>query len=330
MKYNFSLIIIFLNSCFFVFIENVYAKPVSNSRSLRFDLSLIRQFENINMNKEPCRRVDPFVIRYSDKGNIYSLWYVGARHGPVSQNPTFLVIDWLFQSQDWKPRVIIFEGYPHSFPASEYKNKASICQRNCGESEYLVYSALKFRIPFTGAEPSPGEIRNHLYRKGYSDDDYIGLQVIRTIISGRRKEEIRAIIPGRKIEEQIKQKSWNRLLRDFDVGELIGKRGYKDFLKWFHHKLGKAFNINNMMNIDRNYIRPHSTGNYTQRLSAYVDELRERTILKIVERSLNTYKKVLIVYGSSHHAKHRFVLEKAFSGSYGNEHERVSSAVCSF
>jgi hypothetical protein len=58
---------------------------------------------------------------------------------------------------------------------------------------------------------------------------------------------------------------------------------------------------------------PHSDGNWTQKISASLNDVRNAFTLSVIESALRKYKKVAVVYGASH----LIMLRKSLDHSLG-------------
>lgn len=160
-------------------------------------------------------------------------------------------------------------------------------------------------IHVEGGEPSDLEIKKTALRKGVTNEELIFFFSYRGVASWRQGDPDRAHHPNDPLKEisTYIENSKRRLRLDAIKFEL------KDFFDLYNLKMGKEFDYKQTRYED---IAPYKGGHYIQRLSLKIDFAREVNILNVLEKMINMYDRVLILYGSGHYLKHRPVIKDIF------------------
>lgn len=254
---------------------------------------LIKPYSYRDQNKEPFEA--PYIAQYGD--NKKMLWYIAADHTDDINSSTFKTIKYSFEQ--FKPEVVIIEGVEFTgvFSPKGYTkrcNEAALDDfKHSSESCYAVFLAGQNKIDFVPAEPTDESVSKLLQEKGYSENDYAYFELARIAVQWKRQDVIQN-------EKDFKKKSYRYMQRN--------DYSYKDFLKWYRAKAQKKFSVQGIHNEDfAPQIDDHPT--FFNKMAHEVGMIRERHILKIMEMLVNSYNRVLIVYGSGHLVKERAVLE---------------------
>lgn len=270
----------------------------SSHTKIKFDYSKIVNWTNERQKLEPC--FSPFVAEYSQNGR--QLIYLSAKHGNKTDNAnTFSMVE--NQIKNFRPDIVIIEGVPSFLGESpeEVKKYAKTCSDNefsrCGESMYTAHLASSNGIPFIGGEPGDNKVFKELTNKGISRLDVEAFFVLRNCTQWIRS--------GKSFEENFK----NYQTR-FDRSEGRTPLSIDEFKIWYKVNMNTDFKLED---VTSESIMPLEKGNFGQRMSYAVDEIRERNILEVVNNEVNRNRRVLIVYGSGHHVKHKEVLNVAFA-----------------
>jgi hypothetical protein len=92
-----------------------------------------------------------------------------------------------------------------------------------------------------------------------------------------------------------------------DLGLQSGELPFDEFLAWYENLNGKRLDFGTF---DPEETAPLGNGKYgTQRISHEVSVARERFVLTLIAESLDEYDHALVVYGKSHLARQRLVLQ---------------------
>jgi hypothetical protein len=291
---------------------------ISYGQSFSFNYNLIRVWdENSKYDQEP-----PYV--YSKKRNNKELKYISVVHTRSLNDSTAKLIKETIET--FKPDIVIVEGVPTSYGFDiEIQKQAIDCIKNieisgrpCGERDYTLKVAADNKIPFIGGEP--GQEDERVYLTDYNEEEILFYYVARNlnqmieaklsnINSVREKNDSQRIFET--IEDDYK-KMLSQQLRSNDVNK--PEYDFDKFKKWYSKSSGKG-EFDPFKSQSSDYAPKNSGTELTElnKMSFQIDKAREPNILKTIQTQLNTYSKVLVVYGSAHLYKHKLVLEDAFS-----------------
>ena len=231
---------------------------------------------------------------YEFKDADKKLWYLASRHSNQVDQPVFKFIDLVMKKN---PDVIIVEGFETDLGLSPKAISESVLTGikdgfyPSGEPSYAIDLAVKNRIPFIGGEPNDKDIYQQILKAGYSANDLLSFNFIRRLPQINRSGELEKT----KIEEiyrgYIKGKA-----KDFGYTEKT--LSFVEFKKWYKKNQGKTFSLDAGA---KGETAPIEGPYYTQKISLEVTKIRDMNILKTVSCMMNKYKKVLVIYGSSHY-----------------------------
>lgn len=272
----------------------------SCSTRYKANTSLLRPWGKDSSRLEPYRY--PFVAKYQQKNK--TLFYVASYHGVGEQSDTFRTIKWAFNKLN--PQLVIVEGAPRTLPNiyGKLAKKAQKCSqehfKNCGETSYAIWLALKHSTHYDFAEPSDEAIAKGLLEKGYSKHDVLFFYLLRQI-------------PQAKRENQINTTNFSAWAEDFlvryqPVFQIQKKVKLQDFYDWYQKRLRRPFHFSA---IDSELTAPITGENalYSQKLSHQVAMIRDEAIVSEISYALSKYDRVLVVYGGSHYTVQQKVLE---------------------
>lgn len=235
---------------------------------------------------------EPYVARF--KSGDAALTYVAVRHQYGVASKTFRTIDRAFS--DVKPRIIIIEGASDLNEHKRHKieQQTANCGRGnfskCGENYYGVFLALKNGVLWTSGEPSEKSIRHGLSQH-YADHDVAFFYLVR---------QVRQLVVEKGLNTRNFESVVNDALADFAINdELPPKLTAKMFLAWYEEKMHKPFvlaEINSETTAPTFF--PQMT--YLNQISAEIEKIRDRHILKTIANELNSHRNVLVIYGGSH------------------------------
>lgn len=273
---------------------------------ITLDTSLLRNYSQTLEYQEKLRA--PFISSYvyGDK----NLVYVAALHTDGTPNTTHQTIEKAFA--DFKPDFLIVEGSAFTIISDPDDIKyAKTCfkrkYKNCGEDAFAINQALAAKIPFIYGEPSDAAIHSTLKKRLITDDELIAFYALREIPkwkwAGVKPDKELLALWNKKLVESLASAS-----RKFRARTPMSETR---FASVYRAKMGKEFNY---MDINDETISPQTDRNpkWSNKIAYLVDALREDFLVKQIEKRVNKYKKVLIVYSSSHLIKQRAMLSDVF------------------
>ncbi len=229
----------------------------------------------------------PFVEQY--KKENFELYFLSAHHEVSEDSQTFKLIKSLFKNKRFE--VVILEGFQKSKGISPPDMIKYSKEKGVSEDSYAIRLATDVNIPFTGGEPLETEVAQSVLKAGYSPQDLLGFYFVRQIPSFKRE--------GRFKKETVEQAygkfmPWQKTSAGFKDFQFF----FDDFKAWYKKINKKEFSLDTF---DTEEPAPHENGIFlTQRISSVVDRTRNVYVVKTIADQLNTYKKVLVIYGSSH------------------------------
>ena len=269
---------------------------------------LIKNYSYSLQNKEPFKA--PYISMF-EKGKK-KLWFAAIQHSSDSESSSFKTIHEAFTR--FKPEVVIIEGVedtgelsPENF--TQYVMKmADQKSKWSSEAAYSAWLALQRHIPYAPSEPTNLSIAESFEKSGRTKEDYLYFEVAR-------------ILPQWKMQGKVKNWSeYTTEAKKFGIYAFkqVGIKkhfDFKEFLDWFHSKMGKVLKYNSLTPED---FSPQLEMNPTElnRLSNEADSQRERHINEVTVKMLNQYNRVMIVFGSGHLVKHRAVLTDLLGKSH--------------
>ena len=148
------------------------------------------------------------------------------------------------------------------------------------------------KVQFTNGDPSDLEIKLGLKDLGFSEEDALSFFVARMLPQHFRENKefgTSDSIFKKTIETDLIELH-NRVKSDLNFG-------YQDFMNWLNRQsetpVSKLFS--------EQALAPLDSGSPIQKISFQVDILRNRSLLKRIENMVNTYDRVLVIYGSAHY-----------------------------
>lgn len=270
------------------------------------DLTLIRNYNKELQAQAPY--TTPYYT-YFHKG-AKALYYVAAGHQAGPDNDTFKAIRTIIQKA--KPQIIVIEGLatergqsPDSYKAIA-QQKAKDDFRTSVEPEYAAYQAIQANIPFIGAEPTDKIIFDQLRQKTYSENDIVAFYTLRNIHYWVDVDQVNEQSFDQKAQFYLDNLRYYRE-NNIPVENRLTVQGLKEWFAKHSPTKGKS-----ILSVNTDDVAPLSSpeATYIQRLSASVDEVRERNIDTAFANVLSNYDRVLVVYGSAHLLKSRKVIEK--------------------
>jgi hypothetical protein len=246
----------------------------------------------------------PALYEFKDQDKV--LWYLASQHSNRIEQPVFIYIDSVIRR---KPDVIIVEGFETDLGLSPKAISESALQGidngfyPSGEPSYAIDQAIKNNIPFVGGEPNDKYIYQQTLKAGYSANDLLSFNFVRRLPQINRSGELQKNKLEKIYANYIKVKAQ-------DFGYKGPTLSFKNFKQWYRKNQGKSFNLEAGGRSETALIE----GPYdTQKISLEVTKIRDMGVLKTISDMMNKYKKVLIIYGSSHYR----VEHKAIKASLG-------------
>lgn len=236
------------------------------------------------------------------------LAYVGAHHGSGINHPTFRQVEKTFR--EFNPDVVVVEGTSGqgTQEAQQYlrraQQEATNGFSNAPEGQYAAYLAHQRGIPFVGGELSKAQKLQQLLRSGFSAHDMIGFDMVLAVMSGARAAD-------NPLTDQNAAERLPGWLDGFAAQYGTSRAfGYAQFRNWYQEHLGAAFSVEGAANHE--FFpngRPATT--HLEKISDAFSASREPAILSTIFEQLNAAKRVMVVYGHTHHIKHDPVLTAA-------------------
>lgn len=265
--------------------------------------ALIKPLKQKEHRKESMVLRSPFFAHY--KKNKKELIYIGAWHSNQSGGPTHLLIDKVLKK--FRPEVAIGEIEP--WRLFKLKTRKNICQRICPESHYLFKTARQKGIKFETGESSLDLLKKDFLKQGKNERELIFLDVYRQVAHWSRRPPSQQ---ERQLRTYIRRSKERYKVLNLEYTPQIFFADYKKTMKEnFHSELTSGQDL-----------APYVDGHGINKLAHLYDIGREKGIIATLQRMLDIYDKVLIVYGSGHFHKHRKVLEKAFGQPKLYTHKR--------
>lgn len=270
------------------------------AQDFEFDFELIRDWTK----ESKHLKTPPYI--YENKKEETSIRYIAVEHTANLNDPTYTLIE--KSIKEYKPQVVIIEGVPSSLGLSNSNiaKSAEDCfvKSNkelfvCGEAMFTAQLANKNSIQFVGGEPDVQAEIKELTGQSYSYEDIYFFYVARNLYGEKRS--------GGLSQESLENSYYQSLSRYTDPSS--EQFNFENFKKWFAKELEKELSISNLENQD---YAPFNSGHRLNKIAYAIDTVREKNILETIEKSLNQYKRVLVVYGASHLYKHQLVLDDAF------------------
>jgi len=170
--------------------------------------------------------------------------------------------------------------------------------RTCGgEPAYAAFLANGKKIPFIGGELDDKSIWLKMKKKDISLEDFLGFYIVRQVPQWKRE---------RRINESAA--SLITLFINTTLSQLQEKPNIKTFYNWYIQNFHKDFNINKINEED---IAPnHNVKSYY--IFNEINIIRDQYLANLIASSLNSYKKVMVIYGASHFVQQKRVLDTMF------------------
>ncbi|MDD0854319.1 hypothetical protein HBN50_14500 [Halobacteriovorax sp. GB3] len=267
--------------------------------SLNFNKSLVLPWSDELSQKEPYEY--PFLSSYVRKNK--TLHYIATLHSTEEGSETFKLIEETIKKNSIN--IVIVEGIPNSRGISpdSFKNWAN----NQGkegrydgfETAFTIKTSVALNISFIGGEPEEIFIYDKLVSQNFKIEDYLFYTFIQQLFQAKEAKTLDTLSLESKFNNFIKQKiSQLNINKNFTLN---------DFYDWYLSNNLASFNIDDII---PETCAPYSSGRLlTQKVSSAICILRDQFIVSVIEKSLNSYNNVLVVYGGSHWSTQRESLE---------------------
>jgi hypothetical protein len=270
------------------------------------DLSLIRP-----LTPKDTTIDRPVSVNHFQKAGRH-LYFINARHqtGRNSITCQMIRIAFVFCPLD----LVIIEGIrtEDGFSPAEPIREALRDFPRVRENEYAAYWADKNKVPFIGGEPSSKFIFTEMAEKEYTKrkekfttHDVMAFYVLRDIPHKWPK--------GIGDEMVLINYVNDRLLinnPDFSHIPAADRLTYEGFKEWYNQHKGNRPDI--LKRIPSIPPFDEKNSDWLERLNAKLMHIRTRHRCSLIAKSLDTYKRILVVYGDSHLVVSRPVLDKMF------------------
>jgi hypothetical protein len=240
------------------------------------------------------------------------LVYVAAVHSNDPTGKTFTLVRTAFEKT--KPQFVVLEGFEESMgssPAALVAHSAKVAGTPGDAEPYLsVRLAQATGVPFIGGEPEDSDILAEVRTKGMTARDMFATYVLRQIEQWVRETKL-ASHTDPKLDALIRDYA-KPFARDakIPVTEISDIATADAFKAWYKATNGVAFDTGYKPQ-DAWPITPESN-RPTNRLIVFIPDARDKHILGVINRSLETKPVVLVVYGASHLDIEAPALEAAF------------------
>ena len=237
--------------------------------------------------------------------NDYELTFLASKPSTDLNSPTLRLVNELFARQEIK--ALLIESLINTPVASPswFLENARKSQGNGfiagGETSQAALIADEKKIPFFGTESDPTEIYRSLRNRGYNDVDIVGFYVVQQIPRWVLQNENKIGLLDRLAPAFIFQncKSFASLTCP----------NLSDIRNWFKLKEGKELTAD----VSAEEVEPlvHSRF-YLQKIASDISEMRDVFTLNILNKFIDRYKKIAVVYSSTHYITLRKSLDSAF------------------
>jgi hypothetical protein len=261
------------------------------------------------------KAIGPLHLDHYQQGNK-NLYYIGTHHGTHLENTTHEIIAQAISKH--KPQLVVLEGIESArglSPSLGFDKpgiKPHEARQRYWQSEENVHTAELLRrlhIPFIGGEPTPKDIFAALRQQGYSNQDAMGLYVVRTIPQWRRRGQVKDRAHLLTLVDNFLK---SPLFSHVPPEERLTAEGFTSWYDAHKQSLGGK-DYTQLIAADSNPNHSPSANDF-QRMSNAMDMARDANILRTIEGGLKQYDKVMVVYGNAHQHVQAPVLEQMFSG----------------
>lgn len=276
----------------------------------KFDESLVRPWQTELNREAPSRR--PYIAHH--KVGRTELFYFAAHHDNDPNSDTIKLVERLFK--EFKFEAVIIEPIANSFGVSpdwfvkDSREGAAVSFVKGGESAVAAIRADERKLPFFGGEIDHKQLFEELKTQSFTDEDILGFYLVRQIPQWiRQKENAKGLL------EKKGPGFISHYCKTFEIES--AKCPSLDQLKaWYQKKNLKKLDIN----VTTEDVAPRVDGElFTHKVSSAIGIIRDRFTLDIIDAALKKYKKVAVVYGTSHY----LTLRKSLEASLGEPQQII-------
>lgn len=259
--------------------------------------------ELIKLEAEESEKIRKYNNTFVAKFKKYKkeVHFIAAHHSSDFESITFKTID--FEFKDFKPDVVIVERENSAMGISPYEIKKKFINNKKdihGEPDYAVYLAVNERkktIDFFLAEPTTEFVLKNIINYPidnikFTEKDVLFFYTIRTFRDFIKRRSINSL-QGLKNEFPD---LLNERINKYGFNKSFYKLTLNDFMNWYKDKMGFEFDYKNIPNFT-----PMGKDNISL-IDKYISYIRNINIADNIEKIINKYDKVLIVYGRGHYS----------------------------
>ncbi len=273
--------------------EPTISKQESQEQNLEHVLSSIMTAEQYAQIQHETPYV--FDLKFGDT----RLFYFGSPHTGDPKNPLFKDIESAFNEVE--PDIVFVEGVNIRGDRERFNERLKSASReevieHMGEPGYSLKLAAEKGIEWRSPEPIDEDLYNNLLDKGFSKDHILAWEVLHILPQYNRlmkKEGFKDYVKG-SIDRFKQATNWE----GFDYS-------YDHAIKLAQEILGHTIDVENEAEA-LDYIDPipwedkKDTQTIFNRIGEASSLFRDRKIVSDVANSLESYKRVFVVYGASH------------------------------
>lgn len=241
------------------------------------------------------------------------LYFIAAEHiavlgrAPILQHPTLRTIEKVFA--EVRPDLVIVEGIstgmemdPKSVVNMALECKEVAYEKGCGESAFAINQAAALGSHYMSGEPAQEEIKERVFKAGFTELDLLAFSVLRQIPQLKRQGEWQEAKKKVIVQDYLERYST----------ELKIERAYRfhEFDQWYRaHRIG----LKNWNEVTASDCAPHGEGDatYVQKISHQIGIIRDQILSQRIDWALARFDKVLVVFGGSHYVTLRPALVEA-------------------
>lgn len=262
------------------------------SAQIRLDAALVEPFSyELGAQREPGRA--PFLARYERDGT--RLDFIAAAHGNDPASATFRLVRETFEAD--VPAIVVVEGFPSTWgqspePILQWLKEIASGEGGQPQSEAAFAAALAHGggIPFIGGEPDDTWLRDQLLSAGFTRADVFGASAVKAL-PGASPDLQALTCSGAALQSALRTIA-ARALADPNAAEAE----LAAFKAWYRSTFGVDVCGDAELSRHANPIADSIVG----RVMSAEMKLRDRHLLGVIEAQLNSYRRVLVVYGGSH------------------------------
>jgi len=277
--------------------------------AINFDLSLALHDYSEARKGAPYDRF-PYAAHFSKEQK--NLHYVAATHWDEKTKEwnaeTRKTIEEVFEES--KPQIVIIEGLSSARGISPdtYKTYLNKLYSKDGlatarEPDYVAHLAMQNNIDFIGGEPTAQEELKAMNDRGYSNKDVMAFYFLQAIPQNKGDGTINKDNFEQKAEEYFSSKMFDFIPKDERIT-------VAEFKEWYAQHNDKP--ERDAFNIQTGDLSPEDNSSYFHKMSFETGVIREKNVDTQIEKSLNDYDRVMVVYGGGHFLESRPIFEKEF------------------